>query len=77
MSVKFIKTLQMLKSKLNDDEYQKVVDIIVRLYERENIGYEYGYDVNFYSDVYNPEIILKSLRKSNVLKFRSINKDGN
>ena len=77
MSIKFIKTLQMLKNKLTDDEYKKVSDIIVKLYEREHIGYEYGYDVNFYSDVYNPEVVLKSLSKNNVVKLRSINKDGN
>ena len=67
----------MLKNKLTDHEYAEVVDMIIRLYERENIGYEYGYDVDFYSDVHNPEIVLQSLRKSNVLKFRSISKDGN
>ncbi len=77
MSIKFIKTLQMLKNNLNDHEYKEVVDVIVQLYERKNIGYEYGYDVNFYSDVYNPEVVLKSLRKSNVLQFRSYTKDGN
>ena len=42
MSIKFIKTLQMLKNNLNDHEYKEVVDVIVQLYERKNIGYEYG-----------------------------------
>lgn len=67
----------MLKNNLNDHEYKEIVDVIVQLYERKNIGYEYGYDVNFYSDVYNPEVVLKSLRKSNVLQFRAYTKDGN